>query len=92
MGRVDDQAAVVVAELEVVAAAVRLAEWVRLNHPYAVRPEEQAVIDACDRLEDVMRAAMGVEKKAKKKGTPPGRAMPRKAAGGVSKEYFDDMD
>jgi hypothetical protein len=92
MSRVDDQAAVVLAEVEVVAAAVRLAEWVRLNHPYAVRPEEQAVIDAVDKLEDAMREAMGVEKKGKKKGTSPGRAMPRKAAGVESKEICDDME
>ncbi len=57
MSRVDLQRDVAVAELEVVGAAVRLADWVRLNHPHAVRPEEQDVIDCVDRLEDAMKAA-----------------------------------
>jgi hypothetical protein len=55
------------AELEVVGAAVRLVDWVRLNHPHAVRAPEQDAIDAVDRLEDAMKAQEAAERKAARK-------------------------
>jgi hypothetical protein len=49
------------------------------------------VIDAVDRLEDA-RGVVAGGKKAKKKGTSPGRAMPRGGAVVESKEIYDDME
>lgn len=92
MGQEQDRAAMLGAEQEVVAAAERLAEWVRLNHPYSVRQEEQDVIDAVDRLEDARGVVAGGGKKGKKKGTPGGRGgspVPRRVE---SKEIYDDME
>jgi hypothetical protein len=90
MGQEQDRAAMLGAEQEVVAAAERLAEWVRLNHPYSVRQEEQDVIDAVDRLEDARGVVAGGGKKAKAKKVITQRT--RGPEGEKAKEIYDDME